>query len=186
MVMLHRGEVMNRGQEKQKIHKLNVALAIVIGVLIVGVIAGGSRWIYYRLQKKGHYIKIPLCINRMHILAKTMMVYGGDYEGRYPQADKWCDLLIELDYVSQKKAFICPHAVKNGDDGPCHFALNPDANASSSPDTVLLFPTKGGWNQSGGPEILITENHQNECFIVFVGGATFVINKEELSKLKWK
>jgi len=57
---------------------------------------------------------------------------------------------------------------------------------SSPSDMVLLFETGPGWNQSGGPEILTTDNHQGEgCNIVFVDGHVEFVKTEDLNNLKW-
>ena len=51
---------------------------------------------------------------------------------------------------------------------------------------VLLFETHQGWNQSGGPEILSTENHNGEgCNILFNGSLTKFIKTEDLNDLRW-
>ena len=52
---------------------------------------------------------------------------------------------------------------------------------------VLLFETKDGWNQLGGPEILTTENHEGKgCNILLNDGTARFVKTDELSKLKWK
>jgi len=52
---------------------------------------------------------------------------------------------------------------------------------------VLLFETKGGWNQFGGPEILTTENHKGKgCNILFNDGSVEFVKPERLGELKWE
>ncbi|MHC4481921.1 MAG: DUF4190 domain-containing protein [Planctomycetota bacterium] len=125
-----------------------------------------------------------VCGTNMSRLVKVMVVYANNDElGRFPTADKWCDLLLELDYVSEKQ-FVCPEA----GEGRCHYAMNPNAGtAAANPDMVLLFETKGGWNQFGGPEILTTENHKGKgCNVAFVDTHVESVKTSELGKLKWK
>ena len=51
----------------------------------------------------------------------------------------------------------------------------------------MLFETKGGWNQFGGPEILTTENHGGKgCNVLFNNGSVRFVRTKELVKLKWK
>ena len=51
---------------------------------------------------------------------------------------------------------------------------------------MLLFEAKDDWNQSGGPEILTTENHYNEgCNVVFVDGHVQWIKAENIDDLRW-
>jgi peroxiredoxin Q/BCP len=126
----------------------------------------------------------PICGTSVSGLAKALIVYANDYEqARFPPPDKWYDLLIDRDYVSSKQ-FRCPQAK---DKGPGHYAINPNANPASDPDTVLIFETDAGWNQSGGPEILSTKNHKGEgCIIAFVDTHVRFVKKEQFGKLKWK
>ncbi len=50
--------------------------------------------------------------------------------------------------------------------------MNPRAATHSAPDVVLLFESTGGWNQSGGAELLTTKHHEGKgCNVLFVGGA---------------
>ena len=35
-----------------------------------------------------------LCVTNLSGLGKAMVLYAYDHNGRYPEADKWCDLLI--------------------------------------------------------------------------------------------
>ncbi len=53
---------------------------------------------------------------------------------------------------------------------------------------VVLFETHPGWNQSGGPEILTTDNHQGEgCNVLLVDShVEFVDTEHHLDNLKWK
>ena len=54
-------------------------------------------------------------------------------------------------------------------------------------DVVLLFETKAGWNQFGGPELLTTEHHEGKgCNVLFNDGDVEFIKKEQVGELKWK
>ena len=94
-------------------------------------------------------------------------------------------MLIKYAEVTEDE-FICRDALKHGDKGRCHYAINPNCGPNSPPDTVLLFETKGGWNQYGGPEMLTTEHHEGEgCNVLFNNTHVRFIRTEGLSKLKW-
>ena len=71
----------------------------------------------------------------------------------------------------------------------CHFALNPNTKPDSPGDTVLLFSTKGGWNQSGGLEILSTKNYlqidRDGCYVLFNDGRVEFVKTKDIGKLKW-
>jgi hypothetical protein len=124
------------------------------------------------------------CQNKLHALGVALQCYADIDNQNYPSPDKWCDLLVEGDYMLKgPKLFLCNRWA----DGPSHYAMNPNAEPNSPPDTVLLFETNAGWNQFGGPEILTTENHITEgSNILFNDGSVRFIKTRYLPKLKWQ
>jgi len=109
----------------------------------------------------------------------------------YPGPTEWCDAIMRdrtnTSYVSEKRMrghFKCPSAVE----GKCHYAMNPNCESNSPPDTVLLFETKGGWNQHGGSELFTFDNHdpRGGCVLLNDGTVKFIRTKEELQQLQWK
>jgi hypothetical protein len=68
------------------------------------------------------------------------------------------------------------------------YAMNPHCKPDSPPDTVLLFETKAGWNQHGGPELFSFINHEPKggCVLLNDGTVKFIRTKEELRQLRWK
>lgn len=71
-----------------------------------------------------------------------------------------------------------------------NYALNPNAEPNSPPDTVLLFETKMGWNQFGGPELVSVKHHlfiyeKEGCNILFNDGSVKFIKPQDVSKLNW-
>jgi hypothetical protein len=68
------------------------------------------------------------------------------------------------------------------------FALNPDCQPSSAADTVLLFESKPGWNQAGGPELFTFANHEPKggCVLRKDGTVKFIRTEQELRQLRWK
>jgi prepilin-type processing-associated H-X9-DG protein len=125
-----------------------------------------------------------VCGSNLSGLGKAMLIYANDYNDKFPTPSKWCDLLIENGEVTPK-SFIC----KGAPEGPCNYAMNKNVEklgTNSSPDMVLLFETYPSWNQSGGPEILTTDNHRGEgCNIVFVDGHVEFVKTKDLKYLKW-
>jgi prepilin-type processing-associated H-X9-DG protein len=63
--------------------------------------------------------------------------------------------------------------------------MNPNAGFHSGPDVVLLFETAGGWNQSGGRELLTTERHGG-CNVAFADGSVRLVKPDELGTLRWR
>lgn len=130
------------------------------------------------------------CGSHLHRLGFAMRLYADDFDGKYPTAGKWCDLLVEghngVSYV-KAETFVCGSALKGGDKGRCHYAMNPNCEPNSPGDMVLLFETKGGWNQFGGPELLTFENHNGKgCNVLFNDGRVEFVTPKNVGKMKWK
>lgn len=68
------------------------------------------------------------------------------------------------------------------------YAMNPHCRKESPGDMVLLFETKAGWNQHGGPELFTFDNHDPKggCVLLNSGTMKFIRTKDELLKLRWK
>jgi hypothetical protein len=126
-----------------------------------------------------------VCANNQKCLAMAIVLYSENHNYTYPTPEHWCDLLAQRKDV-YKKFFVCPTALYKGDKGPCHYSLNPNCEPNSPKDTVLLFETKGGWNQHGGLELLTFDNHRNGCWIAFNDGHVEFIKPEDIGKLRWK
>jgi len=131
-----------------------------------------------------------VCASHLHRLGIAMRMYANDFDGRYPAASKWCDLLIkdyDGGYYVKVDDFVCRSALRGDDKGRSHYAMNPNCEPNSPEDIILLFETKGGWNKFGGPEILTFENHKGKgCNILFNSGHVEFVKPEQISKLKWK
>ncbi|MHC4300963.1 MAG: hypothetical protein ACYS7Y_27125 [Planctomycetota bacterium] len=79
---------------------------------------------------------------------------------------------------------LCPSATG----GKGHYAMNPNCTPDSPSDMVLLFETKAGWNQHGGPEIFTFDNHDPKggCVLFNDGTVKFIRTKEQLDQLRWQ
>ena len=142
-----------------------------------------STWAYYLGYDP---IGRLMCQNNLSLLKGAIKGYATDHEGKYPKPDKWCDLLIEGNHATEE-AFICRSASSQYDSSRCHYAMNPNCKPNSPGGMVLLFETKGGWNQFGGLEILTTGNHGGKgCNVLFNDGSVKFVKTKDLGKLKWK
>jgi len=125
-----------------------------------------------------------VCGTNLLGLGKAMLIYACDNDEMYPTPSGWCDLLIEHCDVSEKM-FRC----KGTREGPCNYAMNKNMEklgTKAPPNMVLLFESYPGWNQSGGPEILTTENHNGEgCNVLFNDLHLAFIKTEDINDLKW-
>jgi hypothetical protein len=114
---------------------------------------------------------------------------SGAPEQTYPPAAAWCAATTVAyarngsDY-SVREVYQCPSA----GEGECHYAMNPNCTPDAPADTVLLFETKGGWNQHGGPELFTFDNHDPKGGLVLLNDGTvkFIRTEEELQQLRWR
>ncbi len=125
------------------------------------------------------------CGSNMHGLGKAILLYAKEHGDRYPTCNHWCDLLIKYANLSPKQ-FVCKAAMKKGDAGPSHYAMNPYCEPNSPNDVVLLFETKGGWNQYGGSELLTFNNHQgNGANVLFNDGYVEFVRPDKVDEMNW-
>jgi len=108
----------------------------------------------------------------------------------YPPPNTWCDSILRAYRITKRSAeylmrlHICPSAGQ----GKCHYTMNPNCKLDSPPDMVLLFETKAGWNQHGGPELFTFDNHdpRGGCVLFNDGTVKFIRTTDEFQKLRWK
>lgn len=124
---------------------------------------------------------------RAHLkgLGSCLALYAYDYSDVCPPAERWCDAIVDAfgSFDSGVENLLrCPRTKI----GPCNYAMNPNARPRQASDVVLLFESKPGWNQSGGPELLTTENHQGKgCSVFFTDLHVEFVKTEDLGHLKW-
>jgi prepilin-type processing-associated H-X9-DG protein len=95
-----------------------------------------------------------------------------------------------MPYVKNDKAYLCP---KGKPGQRSHYAFNARLAGKGMKDvqtlaeTVLIFETDGGWNVSGGPELLPAKpRHSNGYVIGFADGHSEVVRPARLEKLRWE
>ena len=121
------------------------------------------------------------CAAHLRTLGLALAIYHGDYD-EFPPPDKWCDLLIEGGYATEDD-FRCPANREHR----CCYAINPNVSARANvARCVLLFETEGGWNQSGGPDLLTAANHDGKgSNILFCGRDVEFVPVEQFPNLLW-
>ena len=121
-----------------------------------------------------------ICAMNLKKLSNAINAYQ-ENEGSYPTASKWGDLLV-TNISFPHDAFIC----RSAKPAKCHYAINPYCEPNSPNDVVLLFETKGGWNQHGGPELFTGEHHKsNNGGVLFNDKQVLFINPEDINNLNW-
>jgi len=128
------------------------------------------------------------CMNNLKQLALVEMMYATDNKERFSDSNHWCDAVER--YVNNSKVFLCPL----GDSSqPSHYAFNArlsglDPKEVRSPsETVLFFEADGGWNLSGGPELVTkSRRHGGRIGLAFVDGHTEIAGEARLRNVKWE
>jgi len=125
------------------------------------------------------------CVNNLKQLALGIRIYSGDNKDQFPPAATWCDAIKTN--VGSDRVFKCISGDLNQ---RCHYAFNAklagqDVNKVAS-DTVLLFETTGGWNVSGGPELMLGQPRHGRLFVVALAdGSVQQLTAARLKSLRW-
>jgi prepilin-type processing-associated H-X9-DG protein len=171
------GQLKGKGLAIAGIAVPSASLLFMVPAIMIGILMPALSRVRMIAQRQ-------VCATNMASLGKAMLIYACDSDNMYPTASKWCDLLIEHAEPSEKE-FRCPSACE----GPCNYAMNKNIErlgAKAPPDMVLLFETKPGWNQCGGPDILSTDNHKGEgCNVLFNDGHVEFVKIKDINNLKW-
>jgi hypothetical protein len=159
-------------------------LTVVEWLLVVCIIILAASILKPILFPERDIFPISSCANNLKALGRGIIIYSKDF-GEYPSPDKWCDLLIEKELIEENETgrrFKCYSNQKV----KCSYSINPYCEPNSPNDIVLLFESKGGWNQYGGPELLNFDNHKGKgCNILFNDYSVRFVTPEEVAELNW-
>jgi len=158
--------------------KSRVVIFVIVPVIVCLLVI--MFWPVY--QRLPEWKEVVQCKSNLRQIGLSMFIYAQENDGRYPDPNRWCDSVIQY-MKDPDELFVCP----GGTDAPSHYAMNPNAEPNGPSDLVLLFDTKGGWNQYGGPEMLTFENHRGKyCNIVFSDYHVGMVEPDEVGRLKWE
>lgn len=126
------------------------------------------------------------CVSNEQQLAMAVRTYATDHENQLPPAASWCDAIQST--VPTSQAFRCL-AAKSGQ--RCDYALNANVGGKNlsdvSPATVLIFESTGGWNVSGGRELLPQKSRHGSVFVVALANGTVKqVEESQLDTLRWE
>jgi hypothetical protein len=172
----------NKPQEqKRRFSPLRVLVGVLATLLLI--------FIFILLADPNHVgmTHRMICGANLKGLGFAIQSYAQDNGGKYPTVGEWCDLLVQHAEVSPK-SFVCRGS--DSTDGKSSYAMNRTLADKKVSDVagvvVLLFETKGGWNQFGGAEILTTENHNgNGCYVLFNDLSVRFVKTENIRDLEW-
>ena len=125
------------------------------------------------------------CVSNEKQLALAIRIYSGDNKDQFPPASTWCDAI--KNEMGTERILKCPGA-KPGN--RCDYAFNAKLSgldiSKVNPQTVMLFESDGGWNASGGPELMIGNARHGRMFVVaFADGSVQQLREAQLGTLRW-
>jgi len=117
--------------------------------------------------------------HNLQILSDAIFNYAEANGGVLPNADSWCDQLIEFDDNLSKENFRHPQAGRYGFVGQCQFGFNKNISGMQLRDipdnVVLLIEADGQWNLSGAEDLIETRRrNQFESILVILADSTSV------------
>jgi len=127
------------------------------------------------------------CVNNVRQISLAVILQANANTNTLPAAASWCDAIQAG--VGSPAAFQCAAGDKNH---RCHYAYNAKLdglnleNIENPAHTVLIFETDGGWNLSGGSELLPGKAHHATAVVIgFVDGHVEMVSTSRLSQLQW-
>ena len=125
------------------------------------------------------------CVNNVKQLSLALRIYAGDNQNHFPAATNWCDA-IQSD-VGAAKVFQCP---ADSPDHRCSYAFNARLSGvedgKADPNTVAIFEADGGWNVSGGRELMRAKpRHHHVVVVGFADGHVESVPESRLPGLRW-
>jgi prepilin-type processing-associated H-X9-DG protein len=163
-----------------------IALAgtIVSGVFLL-MLPVGLAMMLPALAKAKQRAETIQCINNVRQLALAVRLYSGIHADHYPPAATWCDAIKAG--ANSDKVYQCP---AGNSSERCHYAYNSRLDSMDErnvdPNTVLFFETEGGWNVSGGPELLLPRSRHGNLYVVaFADGHVEQVRADALANLRW-
>ena len=168
-----------------------------LGLAIAGIVVSGimilmlplfAAMLLPALAKAKAKAQSITCMNNARQITLGVMIHASSNTNLCPDATTWCDTI--LPEVGNQQIFLCKEGNEND---RSHFAFNAklsgvDLDQIKNPaTTVMIFETRGGWNQSGGPELLLTNPRHNHKIVVgFADGHAEMVSDTQLARLNWQ
>jgi hypothetical protein len=172
-----RGHLKGRGLALGGVIISALALIILSAVVLVAVVEHSRprRWAQPVTSN---------CPNNLYQLHQAVRKYVNDHSDHYPASTNWSDAL--LNYLPSTDPFRCPIAPPGH---LAHFAYNVRLSgreeSSVNPRTVVLFEFSGGWNVSGGPELLTGGSRHGTHHVCLADGSIQMVPDRGLAELRW-
>jgi prepilin-type processing-associated H-X9-DG protein len=139
------------------------------------------------LVKERKHAQMETCVNNMKQLNLAAISYANEHNDQLPPATNWCDT-IQPNVVSVR-IFQCPSGDRRS---RSHYAFNAKLagvqlkKITNPATTVLFFETDGGWNLSGGPELMLKSSRHRQVFVIgFADGHVESVAEAGIKNLRW-
>ncbi len=126
------------------------------------------------------------CVNNLKQIALAARIYANDHNDTFPPTSTWCDAL-QTELGNSSKVLHC-NADTTGQRSTYGYnlQLSGKKDGDVNPRTVMFFEIDGGWNVSGGPELLPQKpRHRQIVNIAFADGSVQQVRVSDLSQLRW-
>lgn len=159
------------------------------GWAIASLVLAGTFLLYLLLpglHKMRETSRMDVCKANLQQLGAAIIAYADDHDGYLPIKDKWCDLLMKYDNISEE-TFKCPLRKRQ----ICSYAFNKDLEGLRLRDVpnnaLLVFEANGDWNLSGGAELL-NMRHRGIANVLLPDGHVISCRREDIVEypFQWK
>ena len=127
------------------------------------------------------------CVQNLSQIGKAMRMYASDNDDQFPLRQRWCDALQpdvgRLDDKAES-VFQCPKlpAVRSGYAYNASLSGIAEGRLDDAASLVGAFDGRGGWNSTGGAELL-DPRHRGTANVLYADG--HVMAPQSLTALKW-
>jgi prepilin-type processing-associated H-X9-DG protein len=128
------------------------------------------------------------CMNNVRQITLAVVLHTQSSSNSFPPAVSWCEAIQPE--VGSDKVFQCVGGDKSL---RCHYAFNAKlggmnlGSVQNPAQTVMVFETDGGWNLSGGSELLPQKpRHDRAVAVGFVDGHVEMVTEARLPQLQWE
>jgi hypothetical protein len=160
--------------------------ALLVGAPAVGVTAVAAGLLLPAVAKAKARAESIKSVTQMKQIALAARLYANDHNGKFPPAENWCDALKEE--LVNFKVLKAPTDKDSG--GDCSYAYNAKLSGLEEgrihPETVAFFEAEAGWNQHGGPELMLPKpRHAGFYIIGFADGSVQQVPVAKKDSLRW-
>jgi prepilin-type processing-associated H-X9-DG protein len=155
---------------------LLAGLPILAGLLVPALAKAKDKARYASMENQ--------CAGNLKQLVIAVRLYANANNDQYPPGASWCDTIAVE--VAEPDLFRCPQRRGQRSAYAFNQRLVGKKETEVDPSTVLLFEFDGGWNITGGPELLPNRMpHGQTINIALADGSVRPVQPSDFSTLRW-